>query len=265
MDPERQGPPDEGIDVHPDGRVRFQGDNGALYRALDARLARLAADSGAAPVTPASTIAGFTLERAGYFEAFPAMALPATDGGDQFYTPAACYHVYEDLQGSRLDGPRLMTLISICGRRETREEHDAGRLRQFRMREIVFVGAAPWVERLRSEWMDRALALASSIGLESWLEPATDTFFGEPGRGRRLLQQVKQLKFELRTDAGRFGTLAIASFNLHDAFFTRRFDIAMLDGSAAASGCAAFGIERWTLACLEQVGSERALARVAGG
>jgi hypothetical protein len=69
------------------------------------------------------------------------------------------------------------------------------------------------------------------------------------------MQQLKNLKYELRVDAGSAGRLAIASFNLHETFFTGRFNIGpMSDGSATATGCVAFGIERWTLACLAQHG-----------
>lgn len=99
--------------------------------------------------------------------------------------------------------------------------------------------------------MTRASELARSLGLDGSLEAATDTFFGDPGRGRRLLQQLKRLKYELRMNAGGV-VLAVSSFNLHESFFTSRFDIAMADGTTAASGCAAFGIERWALAYLRR-------------
>jgi hypothetical protein len=115
------------------------------------------------------------------------------------------------------------------------------------MREVVFIGPAAWVAATRDDWMQRGLEFARSMGMDGSLEPATDTFFGDPGRGRRLLQQLKGLKYELRMRVGE-SVQAVASFNLHDAFFTSRFDIAMADGTPAASGCAAFGLERWALA-----------------
>ena len=79
------------------------------------------------------------------------------------------------------------------------------------------------------------------------------------------MQQLRNLKYELRADAGSAGRLAISSFNLHDAFFTSRFNIGpMSDGSPAVSGCVAFGIDRWTLACLAQHGASHVDALVAG-
>jgi hypothetical protein len=41
------------------------------------------------------------------------------------------------------------------------------------------------------------------------------------------------------------GKLAIASVNFHRNFFGERCDIRLPDGSAAFTGCVAFGLERW--------------------
>ena len=216
-----------------------------------AKLERLALDAGARPLFPPPTIPREVLERSGYFDAFPGMAIPASDDGTSFLPPAACYHVYAALLGARLEEGSVVTLATRCGRDEPDAADDGGRLRRFRMREVVFIGAPEWVAQTREAWMGRASAFASALGLSGRMEAASDTFFGDAGRGRRLVQQLKNLKYELRMDAGPNGVLAVASFNLHESFFASRFDIRMSDGSPAASGCAAFGIERWTLAYLQ--------------
>ena len=172
--------------------------------------------------------------------------------------PAVCYHAYPDLAGQRLDATHLVTLACGCGRNEPVAPEDPGRLQRFRMREIVFVGAPAAVTAERDAWMARGQAFATAIGLVATLVPATDVFFGTAGRGQRLIQQLKGLKYELRLDAGPAGNIAAASFNLHESFFARRFDIHLSDGAIAASGCAAFGIERWTLAVLAQLDPEAA-------
>jgi hypothetical protein len=91
---------------------------------------------------------------------------------------------------------------------------------------------------------------AKSFNMIVQLEPATDSFFGgEEARGRKLLQQIKQLKHELHAQVGAEGTqLTISSFNLHETFFSRRFGFQLADGMDADSGCVAFGLERWALA-----------------
>ncbi len=247
-----------------EGGLRFQGAAARLYRWLDDEVERIALASGAAPFDGLDTIDRDILNTAAYFEAFADGAIPASGSGTTYVAPAACYQVYPSLQGVRLDAGRTVGVAACCGRNEVRTENDLGRLRRFRMREAVLLGSGAWVSARRDEWMERVAAFATSLGLETTIEPATDTFFGSEGRGRRLMQQLKNLKYELRADAGSAGRLAISSFNLHDAFFTSRFNIGpMSDGSPAVSGCVAFGIDRWTLACLAQHGASQIDALVA--
>ncbi len=66
---------------------------------------------------------------------------------------------------------------------------------------------------------------------------------------------MKGLKDELTVDLGDGPPLAIASFNDHEAFFGDAFAIRTPSG-AAASGCVAFGLERWLLAVLATHGPD---------
>jgi hypothetical protein len=126
------------------------------------------------------------------------------------------------------------------------------------------VGSAAWVRERRQEWMERILLFAKSFELSVQLEPATDSFFaGGEARGRKLLQQIKHLKYELRARVDTSGTqLAISSFNLHEAFFSRRFSFHLADGTDTHTGCVAFGLERWALAMVLQLGPNQAFALV---
>jgi hypothetical protein len=132
------------------------------------------------------------------------------------------------------------------------------------MREIVFVGSAAWVREQRQEWMDRIRTFAKSLHLAVQLDPASDSFFaGGEARGRKLLQQIKGLKFELRAQMDAKGTLlASSSFNLHETFFSRRFEFYLADGMDAHSGCVAFGLERWVLALALTLGPNQAFRLV---
>jgi hypothetical protein len=76
-------------------------------------------------------------------------------------------------------------------------------------------------------------------------------------RGRRLLQQLKELKYELSVPVSvAVPALAISSFNLHEAFFSRRFGYKLRGNLEAYSACVAFGLERWALALVAQLGPE---------
>lgn len=173
---------------------------------------------------------------------------------------AACYHVYGDLAGSRLDrAPVLVTTRGTCFRNETELDPARGRLRVFEMREIVTVGSRADAEDLRWEMIGRVRGLMEELDLTGRLETASDPFFlPEPAaRGRRLMQGLLPLKYELRLplDAGGPGC-AVASFNHHLDFFGRRFGIRLATGATAHSGCVAFGLERWVLAFVARHGSD---------
>src|ERR1051325_2354895 len=204
---------------------------------IDAQFAAMARENAMELQFP-SVLPHATLERAGYFEAFPDGAIPAGDG--YLFMPAVCYHCYAQWVGERLRAPRAVTCVGRCHRNEF---DPPARLREFTMREIVFVGPPQRVVEQRQMWMARIEAFASSLELPATMQVATDPFFGGESRGKRLLQQVKELKYEMRV-----GSMAIASFNLHETHFAKRFDIALVDGRTAHTGCVAFGLERWELA-----------------
>jgi seryl-tRNA synthetase len=247
-----------------DGRLLLRGVAAALCRFLDDRFLQMAQESGAIECRFPAVLSEATLARAGYFEAFPDGATALAGGEPRCWLPpAVCYHAYEMLAGTRLGGPTRLTAAQSCFREADRRTQEPGRLWEFTMREVIFLGQADWVSQERDRWAAKLEAFARDLRLSGSLEPASDPFFGAIGRGKRLLQQVKGLKYELRLDGGA-GALAAASFNLHETFFADRFDIVLEDGTPAHSGCAAFGIERWALAFLQQRGADASAALVGG-
>ena len=232
----------------------------ALVDWIDSRFVGFAIKTGAQELPVPPMIERSVLERAGYFESFPAGMVEESDGWCM--PPATCYHCYTQLAGTSLREPGVWNCVARCRRNERKEE--LGRLQTFTMREIVLVGPASWVRERRQEWMDHILAFAKSFAMIVQLEPATDSFFGGgEARGRKLLQQIKGLKHELRAQVDAKGTqLAISSFNLHETFFSRRFGFRLADGRDAASGCVAFGLERWALALALTLGPDPAFRLV---
>ena len=182
------------IELTTDGQLRFSGQARDLFAWLDARFEELALEAGAHAVTPSAVIERATLERGGYLEAFGDVAVQVESNSEAFHAPAACYHVYAGLAGQCLPGPYVATLVTACARHEVRSMEDVGRLSRFRMREVVLVGDPEWVTAQRDAWMSRVDAFADAIGLAATLDTATDTFFSNAGRGRRLIQQLKNLK-----------------------------------------------------------------------
>ena len=226
---------------------------------LDGRFLKMAIDAGAGQIEVEDTIEKPVLERAGYFESFAVDRLVQSSEG-KVYPPAACYQCYPRLSQVGPAERGLWTCIAACGRKEKEDETGMGRLRNFHMREIVLVGSSNWVREERGRWMGKISGFARALGLRVELESASDPFFGTgETRGRKLVQQLKGLKFEMQVRIGRpAASLAIASFNLHERFFAKRFGLQLPGGADAYTGCVAFGLERWVLALVAELGPSRA-------
>lgn len=255
-----------------------------LIRALDERVISLVRDS--FPVREyayPTLIPTEVVARCGYFDSFPQFMMfvtrlhTDTDTYAEFrkaYTdadarprwildhsddlsnclpPTMCFHTYNQYWGSRLASDELLVVSSKgkAFRFESRYATGLDRLWDFTIREIVFFGSREAVLIARRTLLERTRELLGELGLASQCEVANDPFFTDPGRATRLASQVmRESKYELRLPVGD-RTLATASFNYADTFFTERFDLAFDDGSRAHSGCVGFGLERlaYAFAC----------------
>jgi seryl-tRNA synthetase len=251
------------LEVSTDGLFTCRGPAAALLRTLDSRFCGAALHHGAEERVFPTLVSEETLERSGHLASFPGCASrveAAGRSGRYFLSPAVCYHTYELLAGSELDSSAVVTSAGRCFRDDPA---DGRHLWEFTMREVVFLGGSEFVHAQRQEWLELATRWTSVLGLEARAELASDPFFaGREGRGKKVFQHIKELKYELRAPdlAGR--PVAIASFNLHEQFFGKRFGIALRNGEPAFSGCAAFGLERWTMALLARYPVGEALKRV---
>lgn len=245
-----------------DGLIILVGRPLALLHWFDAQFLRLARETGAAEHRFPSLIPTSTMERAGYFDAFPRGATRVSirqDGGGYVLAPAVCYHCYDQLAGKTLAAPCAVSCVGACYRHEEGDYQPLTRQWEFTMREVVFLGPHEWVRQQRRDWIDRIAAFRDSLGLTGGFELASDPFFGSQARGQRLYQRLKELKYELRINCDeRAAKLAVASFNLHETFFGTRFGILLPDRSPAYTGCVAFGLERWVYAFVAQRGIQSA-------
>jgi len=165
---------------------------------------------------------------------------------DVVLTPAACYHVYPQVTGARLTEPLRFLVESYCYRHEATAE--VGRLRSFRMRELVQVGSPEACVAWRDDWRERIAGWLAGLGLDVRTEVATDPFFGPGARLMRQSQLGQTLKFELTVPVADGLRQAVASANCHKEHFGETFDIGLATGGPAHSACAAFGLERIALA-----------------
>jgi seryl-tRNA synthetase len=248
--------------VSPDGLPTLGAGACELMHMLDVKFKKAAVQAGAEEKHFPTLVAKQTLEITGYFQSFPHYA-SAVKGpgraGEYFLSPAVCYHCYQLLAANNLEGE---TAITCCGKCFRADSISNGHLWEFTMREIVFLGRAAVVCEQRQNWMRKAACWARALGLDAEVNLATDPFFGAQTRGKKLLQQIKELKYELTVPGPGGLPMPIASFNLHEELFTEKFNIRLENGAAAHSGCVAFGLERWYLALTARHGINRALELV---
>lgn len=236
----------------------------ALKSALESRFLSWAADCDAPPMLYPPLMRVSDLHRLDYFQNFPHLAIlgsalteqsaerfgAGTESAPEIpadaLTPAAyalpsaaCYNIYLDMAGRRLETARRVTTVATCFRRETHYD-GLRRLLGFTMREIVCVGDRETVLTHLRTFKERIRAWAEALGLPLEVAAASDPFF-DSNASRAVMAQLFPVKEEFVYD----GTLAIASVNFHRNFFGERCDIRDASGAPVFSGCVAFGVERW--------------------
>lgn len=249
----------------------------AVLALLRRGIAALAADHPADRISVPPVVPRSLVERAGYVRAFPhllgtvhsftgtpadwqRLAPHAVEGGDWdsaqrpgdlVLLPAACYPVYATLTGRDLAEPARFAVEGRCFRQEASAE--PGRLRSFRMAELVTAGTGAHCVQWRESWLDRMADWLARMGLKVETELADDPFFGPTRRLHRAAQRAQELKFELRTEVADGVVQAVASANLHKDHFGEAFGFTA-DGAPGHTSCAAFGLDRIALALLHAHG-----------
>jgi seryl-tRNA synthetase len=176
---------------------------------------------------------------------------------DLVLTPAACYQVYPIIaaRGDVARSGAVVDVESYCFRRETSSE--LGRMQAFRMREYVCIGAPETAVAFRESWKARAEQIATQLEVPFTLAPASDPFFGRAGKLMAANQVEQALKFELLIPVNSEETpTACMSFNYHQDHFGTTWGLRTDDGEVAHTACAAFGLDRLTIALFATHGLE---------
>ncbi len=213
------------------------------------------------------------IERTGYLESFPtlcgaihsfvgderearAVADRAADGlpwgdalkaTDLVLNPAACYPFYPTCSGTLPPDGRHVTFLAWVYRQEP--SVDPTRMRSFRVREFIRLGAPDAVLAWRDAWIRRGRQLFTDLLLPARAEVAADPFFGRGGKMLAAGQMEQRLKFEVLIPiVSDEQPTACCSFNYHQDKFGAAFGIRLPDGSVAHSACLGFGLERVVMA-----------------
>lgn len=169
--------------------------------------------------------------------------------------PSTCYHCYEGLQGETLEGDGIVvTAVAKCHRYESKNHNDFGRLLDFSMREIIFVGKPEFVRENRLKAVEYLKQLAIEWEIDCIIENANDPFFTNDFQVKASFQRNQEMKYEMRLTIPYIDkTIACSSVNFASTAFGSAFDIKM-GKRPATTGCVGFGLERWVFAFLAQFG-----------
>jgi seryl-tRNA synthetase len=173
--------------------------------------------------------------------------------------PSTCYHCYEGLQGETIEGDGLVaTAVAKCHRYESKNHADFGRLLDFSMREIIFVGKPEFVRANRLKAVEHLKRLAEEWELDCTIENANDPFFTNDFQVKASFQRNQEMKYEMRlTIPYIHKSIACSSVNFHSTAFGSAFGI-KTGKRTATTGCVGFGLERWAFALLAQFGPDEA-------
>lgn len=176
-------------------------------------------------------------------------------------SPSVCFHCYRWLADTAMPANQSFTATGKCFRYESGNMKGLERLWDFTMREVIWVGDGDYVCDQRQRAIDLSAKMLDKWGLAYQIKTATDPFFIDSYGMQAAFQRAFDLKFEVLAPLpykGASSFLAIGSFNFHQEFFGRAFNIQTASGEAASTGCLGFGLERVGLAFLAQHGIDPA-------
>lgn len=172
---------------------------------------------------------------------------------------SACAPIYAMLESADAPAARFFTTIATCTRNEASNVTTLERLTEFQMREIVYVGDAAGVEPFRRDVLRLLRDLMECFDLPGAISTARDAFFLSNYDRYGLSQLLGGDKLEARVAIPESGAeIAVASFNNHRNFFSRRFHFTVR-GQVATSACVGFGLERLAYAILSRHGLDASL------
>jgi seryl-tRNA synthetase len=208
-------------------------------------------------IHPELLISGDILRKTKYLDHFPQNVFGTVNQSkvlSQFITPAACLHVYPRLEGKKIN--YFSALITAhCARFEGGKWKPPYRLQDFHMTELVVLGDEKTVSKKKDDIQILLEKTFAEFGFKGNFENATDAFFLGQDNGAKVMQQLKKLKQEYIVKDGK-QSIAIASLNSHEEFFSKQFNI-KTKTAPAHSFCAAFGVERLTSYSLKIWGKDK--------
>ena len=171
--------------------------------------------------------------------------------------PSTCYHCYALRAGTDIGDNQAVTAVTKCHRFEAINHREPGRLLEFSMREIIFLGTPDFVRETRERSLDLVREIVTEWRLYGDLVAANDPFFSSDFATKATHQHRMAMKYEFKALLPPHAPLSVLSSNLHGPTFSKAFDIKQ-SGRPINTGCIGFGLERVALAIFAQHGTDPA-------
>lgn len=170
-------------------------------------------------------------------------------------SPSACFHFYIENQNTTLGHKAIFTFRQSVFRNEGRLNYtEVGRLRDYHVREIVFVGDDEFVIQKRVEVIKQSIELLKKWEMNGEILTAFDPFVLPKMQKFKQIQLLENSKYEVRLNVSEHKRISAGSYNLHGTAFTYPFCISVSGIEQAVTGCVGFGLERWVIAFISQYG-----------
>ncbi len=177
------------------------------------------------------------------------------------FNPSTCYHTFITRKGEKIcKDLEVVTAISQCVRNESTDYENPMRLRNFRMREAVFIGSKQLVENAAKDFFSILFREIKKLTDKAMTDYSSDIFFGQKATLMMEYQKETCQKEELiipitnLANKRKVINLACASRNFHNSFLCNAFNIKATNYKVH-SACVAIGVERLAYALLSNCGT----------
>lgn len=172
-------------------------------------------------------------------------------------SPSACFHLYKELENKTMTTEQNYSMCHNVFRNEGRLNwNEKTRLRDYHVREIVFIGAHDYVIDFRKRLIEKTINLMERLELNFSVDEAEDAFVIPKMQIYKKIQRLNKVKYELNINYNEEKKVACGSFNLHGISFSDRFNFCIENVEKTESGCIGFGLERLMLCFLKQHGTD---------
>ncbi|EEM55804.1 MULTISPECIES: aminoacyl--tRNA ligase-related protein [Bacillus cereus group] len=161
--------------------------------------------------------------------------------------PALCLHCYPLLQDVNIENDDLiaLTVFGSCFRDESGNLNNGERLREFSMREGVFLGNDMRLKEVHVQLVNFYIWFGKLFDFKFTIEHAHDIFFNEHADKQLFSQLVSDNKLELVChDENHNKSYSVASINKHQNHFSSRFNLCDSQEEVLSTMCIGFGFNR---------------------